>query len=374
MTDPRVTPTCGPVTPGEGESTEQFRAPTVLQRNEWRPLSTGHLMTSVLGVALVGGVYADGWAHLNTEGLDSFFTPWHGMLYGAFALLMLWVLLLVLHRRRSGIAWGEAVPGGYRTGLVGIGIFALGGLLDMTWHMTLGVETGIGALISPTHLILLTGGITLLLSPFRAWVATRPGSTRVPSSLLIPWYAVLAVAAAAALAAFFVSYLSVFASPGAVTALTTIPEGAAGHTEAEMSTVAGVGGYLIGTVLLVGAYLYARRFGDLPLGGLTVLVAAVAIPGAMLTDLQYAMPALSAVAATALLDLGFAAHRRAIVATTLPGMVWTGQLLGLTASSDVAWPPELWSGIIVLSMLVGFALHLVTAPPPTRTIDQSLSA
>lgn len=328
--------------------------------------SSVHLVTSLLGMMLVGGVYADGWAHLNAGGLDTFFTPWHGMLYGGFSLLLLWVLVVVLHRRRRGAAWGRSVPEGYQAGVVGIVIFALGGFLDLAWHTALGVETGIGALISPTHLLLLMGGVTLLSSPLHAWAATRPQSMHPPTSMLLPWYAVLAVAAVAALAAFFLSYLSVFVSPGAVTALTTIPEGAAGHTEAELTTVAGAGAYLVGTVLLVGAYLYARRFGDLPLGGLTVLVAAVAIPGAFLTDFEYAIPAVTAVVATALLDLGFAAHRSAVVAAALPGVVWTGQLVGLNIMGAVAWPPELWSGVIVLSMLGGFAIHLITAPSPSR--------
>src|SRR5215469_8876772 len=41
-------------------------------------------MALCLGVFLLGG-FTDGWAHNNIDGLDSFFTPWHAVLYGAAA-------------------------------------------------------------------------------------------------------------------------------------------------------------------------------------------------------------------------------------------------------------------------------------------------
>ncbi len=46
----------------------------------------------MLGWVLVSGLYADGWAHVNVPGLETFFTPWHGVLYGSFALLVAWLL------------------------------------------------------------------------------------------------------------------------------------------------------------------------------------------------------------------------------------------------------------------------------------------
>ena len=34
---------------------------------------------------LVGGALLDGWAHIHIALLDTFFTPWHGVLYSGFA-------------------------------------------------------------------------------------------------------------------------------------------------------------------------------------------------------------------------------------------------------------------------------------------------
>ena len=134
------------------------------------------MVAALLGAAMVAGVYLDGWAHLHLATVDSFFTPWHALLYGAFALAAAWSVALVLLRGRQGTPWRSRIPRGYGWGLVGVAVFGVGGLLDMAWHLAFGVETGLDALVSPTHLLLLVGGILLVASPVRsALVADRPG-------------------------------------------------------------------------------------------------------------------------------------------------------------------------------------------------------
>ena len=83
--------------------------------------------TAGLGVILVGGVYVDGWAHLNVGSPETFFTPWHGVLYGGFSLLVVWLAWMVWPRRRSHNRWVELVPLGYGWGRVGVALFAAGG-------------------------------------------------------------------------------------------------------------------------------------------------------------------------------------------------------------------------------------------------------
>lgn len=185
-----------------------------------------HAVAAALGALTVAGLYADGWAHINLGGLESFFTPWHGLLYASFSLLAGWIVLAVRRGRRGGSSWRESTPRGYGSGLVGIGLFAVGGLLDMLWHIAFGVEAGIDALISPTHLLLLGGGTLLVLSPARAWWLGDGDA--------VPWPAVVSAATATALAGFFISYVSVFASPLAVFRLMSLPEGSPGHQAAEL--------------------------------------------------------------------------------------------------------------------------------------------
>ncbi|MDQ6934088.1 MAG: hypothetical protein M3130_02130 [Actinomycetota bacterium] len=57
--------------------------------------------TAALSLLVITGLYADGWAHLNVGGLETFFTPWHAMLYGSFALLTAWIAWVTWRRRRA---------------------------------------------------------------------------------------------------------------------------------------------------------------------------------------------------------------------------------------------------------------------------------
>ena len=50
-------------------------------------------ITVVAGAWVVLGVFVDGWAHFNRPGLETFFTPWHALLYSGAAALFGWLLL-----------------------------------------------------------------------------------------------------------------------------------------------------------------------------------------------------------------------------------------------------------------------------------------
>jgi len=176
--------------------------------------------------------------------------------------------------------------------------------------------------------------------------------------------AVLAVAATAALAAFFLSYLSVFADNAASVAPTHIPEGAPGHRQAENFTVVGLGEYLSTTAVLVVAALYTlRRIGRLPAGLITAAVAAVAAGGGVLTE--FAHPAalagavLGGVAADVLVQTVSARaprHTAVAVGLVLPALVWPGHLAGLALGGGVAWSVELWTGVVIVTALAGAVL------------------
>ncbi len=316
--------------------------------------------TALLGAVLVGGVYADGWAHLNVPGLDTFFTPWHGVLYGGFALLAGWLAVMVW-RRRSRRGGSGSGPAGYGWGVVGVALFAVGGLLDMAWHLVFGVEAGIDALVSPTHLILLTGGMLMVTSPLRASAPRRP----LGGAPVHRWVAVVAMATATALAGFFLSYLSVFVDPAVREPVTSLPEGAPGHRVAELPVVAGLAGYLVSTLLLVTPLLFLRRRARLPQGAVTALVAAVAIPAAALEQMTFAVPAAAALVGAALVDLIVAVRPHlatTVLAGLVPGLVFPAQLFGLAATDNLQWPVPLWSGVVGLSVLASLALALLSRP------------
>lgn len=344
------------------------------------------LVTTAFGVWLVLGLFTDGWAHLNRPGLETFFTPWHGVLYSGFVASALWLGVLALRGRRRGRPWTRALPLGYRLAALGVLLFGIGGVSDMAWHLAFGVEVGIDALLSPTHLMLLIGGALVLTSALRAgWARPiRPG----PGSARAELPAVLSLSLLTALGAFFLLYVSVFAGAAAAVELTRIPEGAPGHEVAELPAVAGLAGYLITTALLVAPVLLAQRVGRRPTGTIVLLVGVPSWLSASVAGFSpYGVTAATAVTLAALLVEVVAAWidrsrlRRAtrlpVIAATLPLLIWPAQILAVAVTDGVRWPVELWSGVVLLSTLMAASLGVMagwspeirsaTQLPPART-------
>jgi hypothetical protein len=121
-----------------------------------------------LGAWLLGGLYLDGWAHIHVPALETFFTPWHAVLYSGY-LAGAAALTATFHRnRRRGASWSSALPAGYGLSFGGVFIFLFGGVADMLWHVIFGIENGVEGLISPTHLALALGGSLMVTGPLRA--------------------------------------------------------------------------------------------------------------------------------------------------------------------------------------------------------------
>jgi len=134
-------------------------------------------LIAVLTAWFLGGIYLDGWAHVHVPALETFFTPWHALLYSGFAACALVLLVAQVRAMRRGFPWREALPDGYGLSLVGAAIFLVGGALDLLWHTLFGIERSVEALLSPTHLLLATGGILMASGPLRAaWRRIPPGS------------------------------------------------------------------------------------------------------------------------------------------------------------------------------------------------------
>ena len=112
--------------------------------------------------------------------LEGFFTPWHGLLYAGFVGTAAWTFWLAYQRRAEAPRWWrDGWPAGYRVGALGVLLFAAGGLGDMVWHEVLGVEVGLNAAFSPSHMLIVVGSVLMLTSPLRSWwTAARGGPAR----------------------------------------------------------------------------------------------------------------------------------------------------------------------------------------------------
>lgn len=123
-----------------------------------------------LGAWLVGGFYLDLWAHRHGRA-ESFFTPWHAVLYGGLLVNAVFYGLVAARAIRRGSPLRDAFPKGYELPLLGVLVFGIGGFADMLWHLAFGIEVSLDALLSPTHLVLATGGLLILIGPLRAALA-----------------------------------------------------------------------------------------------------------------------------------------------------------------------------------------------------------
>src|SRR5713226_726019 len=134
---------------------------SVTAAHQERPVSTLRfdLVMGLLSIVYVSGVYLDGWAHAHGLVDRTFFTPWHAVLYSAYALNAAVLVATLLRNHARGYAWLRAMPAGYELSLLGVPLFALGGAGDMFWHILFGFEVGIQPLLSPTHLVLAMSGL-----------------------------------------------------------------------------------------------------------------------------------------------------------------------------------------------------------------------
>jgi hypothetical protein len=151
------------------------------------------IMTACAAWFLVG-LFADGYSHYH-DVRESFFTPYHLVLYSGFFSNALAIGIPLLRNVRAGYRWRAAVPPGYDLTAIGVAIFAVGVIPDFTWHRVFGIEEGIDVLISPTHLSMGVGLAMILLGPARAGLsrAEPPRTLEAQMPMLISFALFLAM-------------------------------------------------------------------------------------------------------------------------------------------------------------------------------------
>ncbi|GCE24878.1 hypothetical protein KDA_03620 [Dictyobacter alpinus] len=127
-----------------------------------------NLIFALSTVWFLAGACLDAWAHSHLARLETFFTPWHAVLYSGFLATALVLLGVICFNRLRTSSWREAIPAGYELTVLAVAGFAIGGVGDMFWHIFFGIEQNIDAEMSPTHLFLMACGCIFLASPYRA--------------------------------------------------------------------------------------------------------------------------------------------------------------------------------------------------------------
>src|SRR3954453_24176867 len=158
--------------------------------------------TAVFATWMIIWLFLDGWSH-GVNKPESFFTPWHALLYSGFV---------------AGVAWfswdgwrqsstGSVAVAGDRGLSVGLALFVVGAVGDGIWHPVFGIEVNLEALLSPTHLLLFTGGFLMAAYPVRA---ARADGSEVAPGWSAWWPQAITLTLLTALVGFFTMYVSAF--------------------------------------------------------------------------------------------------------------------------------------------------------------------
>jgi hypothetical protein len=328
-------------------------------------------------VWLVAGISIDGWAHNTIRPLiDTFFTPWHAILYSGYLATAAVLVVTVARNRTPELTWRSALPEGYDLALVGAVVFGVAGLLDMVWHMVFGIEVDTGTLLSPTHLGLALGGALIITGPMRAaWF--RTGDESWSRHLT----AVVSLAGLVTLLTFMTQYANPFAglSVSAVSELIELTgklrDGSSLAIERVMGwqETRGIFGLLLQAGLVMGPVLVVLRRASLRPGDMTVVLGLNALVMLLVRGnlpllwplLAYAVVA-GIVGDALLLRLRPAVTRPLairIFAAAVPTVFTTGYFLtALGYPGGVWWPLPDVTGTIVLTGILGVLLSYLAFP------------
>lgn len=163
-------------------------------------------LMAALAALVMAGVIQDGWAHAHGLVDQSFFTPWHAILYSCMALTGVALAIAGVRNLLRGYSFRNGLPYGYWTSAIGVALFATGGVFDLFWHTLYGIETDITGLISVSHLWLALGGALVFAGPIRS-IAYRYGTSASGWRIIGP--VVLCTAALLTLLGFFTQYASI---------------------------------------------------------------------------------------------------------------------------------------------------------------------
>jgi hypothetical protein len=326
---------------------------------------------AAIGAWFVGGLYLDAWAHSHIRNLETFFTPWHGVLYSSFAAIAGYVGAALIRNQASGYPWRRAMPEGYGLSLIGVTIFLIGGLGDLAWHTVFGIEVSVEAAVSPSHMALAIGFGLIVAGPLRAaW--SRAGAPRGAAGWLP------ALLSLTYLLSIFTSF-TYYAHPAVDSWAALRPAGAvpsalyAPGVPVFFGQALGVAAILIQTAILMGLLLPALRRWRLPFGAVTLVLTLNIALMSVIRDQQRLIPA--ALAAGLIADLMILWLRPGpekrpafrVVAFAVPALFYALYFVSLLVTGGIAWSVHLWLGATALAGMVGLLLSWLVLPAEGAT-------
>jgi hypothetical protein len=303
------------------------------------------LITAGLGLWIVAGAALDAWSHAHDPTLETFFTPWHGVLYSGVGAAAAWLV----------VSWRRSHDRTNRLSLIGIGLFLIGGVGDLAWHSVFGVERGAGATFSPTHMLLYAAAVIVLSAPARStWTRGEP---------LIPM--VVSVLAIQTVTLMIFTFTSPFTFP-------RLPDACMGGRWCAI----GVPPILLWNLLVFGPWLaVVARFGTIPGSAMATAVIPTGISmlvvGGELVPSRFVALTLAGLVIEAIAAFIQPSAKRPTqlrwMGALAPATFWLLYVAAVQRRPGVGWEAELWTGAVAWTAMSGFALCLLmTAPNPER--------
>ena len=319
----------------------------------------------VLCCCFIGGLFIDGWAHDHGLVDQTFFTPWHALLYSAFAANAVALLTVTFLNHRRGHGWFDSLPDGYALSVLGVPLFAVGGVGDLIWHALFGFEVGIEPLLSPTHLALALSGTFIMSGPLRAAMRRPDPVSKQSWATLLP--AIISLTATFSVSTFFTN----FAHPMVQT--WTL------FDSLDEDKALGAASILLQASILMGFVLLAIRRWKMPIGSFTLIFTVNAALMSLFKDQQLLIPV--AAVAGIIVDLLYwwlkpSMSNEAVLrlfAFIVPFVYYLGFFISIMLFvGGISWTIHLWLGSTFMSGIIGLALsYLLIAPlGPTARVEE----
>ena len=307
-------------------------------------------IATVLSLIFMGGVYLDGWAHSHGRVDDTFFTPWHAVLYGGFLAMAALLLGTALWRLTRGARWREVLPDGYGLSLAGVALWFVGGPFDLAWHSIFGFEANVEALMSPAHAVLALGFSLMTTGPLRAALRRPPGRWRDELPML------LSLTCLVSNLTFFTQIAHPLANLWA----------AGPRRWSQDVTELGIVSMLLTTVILTGPLLLLLRQGRLPTGAVSIMLGLNSVATGFLYDHgPYPVVPVAAMVCAAIAGdllrmlLGPSPARPAAFrwfAIGVPALLYAGYFAALALTVGIGYSAHLWMGVVVFAGVLGWLL------------------
>lgn len=340
-------------------ATRSLPSQPILAPAQGRPVSSIRFDGSMMAVCcwLIGGVFLDTWAHSTLAVLDTFFTPWHAVLYSGATAVAAFIFGPLVWYHRRGYAWRQAVPVGYELSLVGIVLLGFSGVGDMLWHIAFGIERNTDAILSPTHLGLAFAIALVVGGPLRAaWhrpTAARSGGWATQLPMLISFSFTLIM----------VTLLTLYASPFHNTQVID-------SAQTELGQQLAVTSILLYTAILMGFLLMAvRRWPALPPGALALVLALETLLLSA-TNVNPALPPVLLLTGVIAEGLRLALRPSAtrigpfrLFGVAVPVVLFTLYFGVLYLTAGIHWTIHMWFGCVVIAAIAGWLISLLVVPP-----------